>query len=246
MNVNTTAIPLSNSATSTESRHEDWILGADRVHKTYVTAAGRVDALRDVSLDIGSGGRRGDGSLRLGKDHAVELPIGARLHRWRRRLPERNGAAQAVRCEAKPAPGQGDGLYLPVVQPDPRVQCGRERRAATSTRGRHAIGCEAARRGNAGSGGAGWSSRPPPQRAVGRRAAACDDRSRPCRTSIVWADEPTGNLDTETAESVMALMRDLNRDGLTLVLVTHDPAIGKTASRLVRMRDGRIEGEGEQ
>jgi putative ABC transport system ATP-binding protein len=64
--------------------------------------------------------------------------------------------------------------------------------------------------------------------------------------TIVWADEPTGNLDTETAESVMALMRDLNRDGLTLVLVTHDPAIGKTASRLVRMRDGRIETEVEK
>jgi predicted ABC-type transport system involved in lysophospholipase L1 biosynthesis ATPase subunit len=44
----------------------------------------------------------------------------------------------------------------------------------------------------------------------------------------------------------MALMRDLNRDGLTLVLVTHDPAIGKTASRLVRMRDGRIETEVEK
>jgi putative ABC transport system ATP-binding protein len=66
------------------------------------------------------------------------------------------------------------------------------------------------------------------------------------RPTIVWADEPTGNLDTETAESVMALMRDLNRDGLTLVLVTHDPAIGETASRLVRMRDGRIEPEEEQ
>jgi ABC-type glutathione transport system ATPase component len=55
MNVTTTAIPSPDSATSTESRHEDRILGADRVHKTYVTAAERVDALRDVSLDIGSG-----------------------------------------------------------------------------------------------------------------------------------------------------------------------------------------------
>lgn len=61
------------------------------------------------------------------------------------------------------------------------------------------------------------------------------------RPAIVWADEPTGNLDTETAGSVMDLLRDLNADGLTLVLVTHDAAIGKTAGRLIHMRDGMIE-----
>ena len=62
--------------------------------------------------------------------------------------------------------------------------------------------------------------------------------------SIVWADEPTGNLDTETAASVMDLLHELNRDGLTLVLVTHDPAIGSSAQRLIRMRDGEIESGG--
>lgn len=59
--------------------------------------------------------------------------------------------------------------------------------------------------------------------------------------SIVWADEPTGNLDSETAGSVMQLLHELNREGLTLVLVTHDPAMGRSATRLIRMRDGRIE-----
>jgi predicted ABC-type transport system involved in lysophospholipase L1 biosynthesis ATPase subunit len=57
----------------------------------------------------------------------------------------------------------------------------------------------------------------------------------------VWADEPTGNLDTETAASIMDLLHELNRDGLTLVLVTHDESIGRGAGRLVRMRDGVIE-----
>ena len=61
------------------------------------------------------------------------------------------------------------------------------------------------------------------------------------RPAIVWADEPTGNLDTETAGSVMSLLHELNDEGLTVVLVTHDPAIGSTASRLIKMRDGRIE-----
>lgn len=59
--------------------------------------------------------------------------------------------------------------------------------------------------------------------------------------AIVWADEPTGNLDTETAGVVMDLLHDLNAEGMTLVLVTHDPSIGATASRIIKMRDGRIE-----
>jgi putative ABC transport system ATP-binding protein len=59
--------------------------------------------------------------------------------------------------------------------------------------------------------------------------------------SIVWADEPTGNLDSDTAAAIMDLLTQLNRDGLTLVLVTHDAAIGRMARRLIRMRDGAIE-----
>ena len=59
--------------------------------------------------------------------------------------------------------------------------------------------------------------------------------------SLVWADEPTGNLDSETAGAIMELLTELNRDGLTLVLVTHDPAIGNMAGRLIKMRDGEIE-----
>jgi putative ABC transport system ATP-binding protein len=61
------------------------------------------------------------------------------------------------------------------------------------------------------------------------------------RPAIVWADEPTGNLDSETAVSVMDLLRELNAEGLTLVLVTHDAGIGSTANKILRMRDGSIE-----
>jgi putative ABC transport system ATP-binding protein len=61
------------------------------------------------------------------------------------------------------------------------------------------------------------------------------------RPAIVWADEPTGNLDTETATGIMDLLKELNADGMTLVLVTHDAAIGGSAERLIQMRDGEIE-----
>jgi putative ABC transport system ATP-binding protein len=57
--------------------------------------------------------------------------------------------------------------------------------------------------------------------------------------SIVWADEPTGALDSHTAQQVLDLLWELNDHGQTLMLVTHDPAIGGAASRVVAMRDGR-------
>jgi putative ABC transport system ATP-binding protein len=61
------------------------------------------------------------------------------------------------------------------------------------------------------------------------------------RPALVWADEPTGNLDTTMAAQVMDLLLTLNRDeGQTIVLVTHDPGIGAAASRLLLMRDGRL------
>jgi len=59
--------------------------------------------------------------------------------------------------------------------------------------------------------------------------------------AIVWADEPTGDLDSQNATDVMNLMRRLNRDqGVTFALVTHDISIGNQADRIIRMRDGRI------
>jgi putative ABC transport system ATP-binding protein len=61
------------------------------------------------------------------------------------------------------------------------------------------------------------------------------------RPSILFADEPTGNLDSATGKVVLDLLLDLNRrEGATLVLVTHDPELSQVADRIVRLRDGRI------
>ncbi len=57
---------------------------------------------------------------------------------------------------------------------------------------------------------------------------------------LILADEPTGNLDSQTSEDIMALLDSLNRDGITIVLVTHELAIAEHARRQVRFRDGCI------
>jgi ABC-type lipoprotein export system ATPase subunit len=59
--------------------------------------------------------------------------------------------------------------------------------------------------------------------------------------ALVWADEPTGDLDSETATEIMDVLVDLNREqGLTFILVTHDRGVGARCGRIVRMRDGLI------
>lgn len=57
---------------------------------------------------------------------------------------------------------------------------------------------------------------------------------------LILADEPTGNLDSHTSEEIMALFNELNREGITIVLVTHEPDIAQHAARQVRFLDGRI------
>jgi putative ABC transport system ATP-binding protein len=219
------------------------ILVAESVRKVYKTPAGSVEALRGLSLRIPPGeflavmGPSGSGKTTLLNclsglddiDGGTVIVDGLNIHemsdakRSRHRAEKMGFIFQSFNLI--PVFTAAENVELPVLLAGESPGDARSR--AEETLERVGLGERKNFRPNELSGGE-------QQRVTIARALAG-------RPSIVWADEPTGNLDTETAGSIMDLLRDLNHEGLTLVLVTHDPAIGKTATRLIRMRDGQIE-----
>lgn len=75
----------------------------------------------------------------------------------------------------------------------------------------------------------------------GQRQRVATARALVNRPALVLADEPTGNLDTETGDEIMQLFEALHRQGNTLLVVTHEEEIARHARRIIRLRDGRLE-----
>src|SRR3712207_777444 len=89
-----------------------------------------------------------------------------------------------------------------------------------------------------------WAGHRPAQLSGGQRQRVTIARALVNNPAIVWADEPTGDLDSTTADEIMKLMQDLNqRNQQTFVIVTHDAGIGARCHRIIHMRDGQIVGE---
>ncbi len=78
------------------------------------------------------------------------------------------------------------------------------------------------------------------QMSGGQQQRVAIARALVSRPRLILADEPTGNLDSRTSVEVMALLQELWRSGITIVLVTHEPDIAQHASRVIEMKDGRI------
>jgi ABC-type lipoprotein export system ATPase subunit len=84
----------------------------------------------------------------------------------------------------------------------------------------------------------------PAELSGGERQRTTIARALVNRPALVWADEPTGDLDSETANEIMDVLVELNHEQrLTFILVTHDRGVGARCERIVRMRDGLVEGE---
>jgi putative ABC transport system ATP-binding protein len=81
----------------------------------------------------------------------------------------------------------------------------------------------------------------PDQLSGGQRQRVAIARATIMKPSVILADEPTGNLDRASGNDVVEILEELNRQGMTLIMVTHDPELGARARRRIKMVDGRIE-----
>lgn len=222
------------------------LLVADGVGKIYRTGAGEVHALRDVTLTVDQGefvavmGPSGSGKTTLlnclsGLDTidggSVSLD-GAVLHDLSDAARTRNRAASMgfvfQQFNLIPVLTAVENVEIPLLLAGRHA--GDARRRATESLERVGLGERINHRPTELSGGE-------QQRVTIARALAGQPR-------IVWADEPTGALDSESAGDVMTLMREVHRDGVTIVLVTHDAVVGSEAGRMIRMRDGRVVADG--
>lgn len=80
----------------------------------------------------------------------------------------------------------------------------------------------------------------PDQLSGGERQRVAIARALAMRPKVLLADEPTGNLDTVSGQQVLNILEKLNREGLTLLVVTHDPEVARRAQRVIVLKDGRI------
>ena len=77
----------------------------------------------------------------------------------------------------------------------------------------------------------------------GQRQRVAVARALVMNPSIIFADEPTGNLDSKTSEGIMQLFDEIHQDGNTLIVVTHEEEVAARAQKIIRLRDGKLDSE---
>ena len=153
------------------------------------------------------------------------------------------GAARAGRSRARPE--SADRIHLSGVQPDRRPDRVRECRTAAHVSRDARERAEGSRAGGAGAGGhVAPCGHYPAQLSGGQQQRVAVARAVAGDPAILLADEPTGNLDSKNGEAVMELLRELNANGATICMVTHDTRYAQHADREVQLFDGRVRSRG--
>lgn len=222
------------------------LLQARGVTKTYTTGANAVTALRGVDLDVHAGdlmtvmGPSGNGKTTLlnclsGIDSIDEGEViidGQDIHSMR------DAARTQHRAERMGFIFQSFNL-IPVLSARENVEIplgisgvspreSKERAQIMLQR----VGLEDR------------SDHRPRELSGGEQQRVAIARALVTEPAIVWGDEPTGNLDSETAAAIVNMLQEINGNGQTVVMVTHDRSIASIGNRVVNVRDGRITFDG--
>jgi putative ABC transport system ATP-binding protein len=223
------------------------ILSARAVRKVYRTGSQEVEALRGVDLDITQGelvtvmGPSGNGKTTLlnclsGLDDidggtvsidGVDIHVLSDAARTEHRASRMGFIFQAFNLV--PVLTARENVELPLLVTGVRPKAARKR--AQEMLAKVGLGER--------------SSHRPTELSGGEQQRVAIARALVSEPAIVWADEPTGNLDSQTAENVLEILHEAHAAGQTLVLVTHDRTIGASGTRLVQVRDGRVVYDGD-
>jgi putative ABC transport system ATP-binding protein len=227
---------------------EDVLIRIRDVKKVYKTGDVEVHALRGVSLEVRAGefvaimGSSGSGkSTLMNLLGCLDRPTSGSYELAGREVArmDKNELAE-VRSEVLGFVFQSfnllarttalENVELPLVY---RGVSGKERHR----RAKHALD-------RVGLGGR--LDHTPAQLSGGQQQRVAIARALVGDPKVILADEPTGNLDSETSAEVMALFQELGRAGITIVLVTHEPDIAECASRVIVVKDGHVLSDHEQ
>ncbi len=221
---------------------EQPILSARGVRKVYRTGAQEVEALRGIDLDVQRGemvmvmGPSGNGKTTMLNclsglddiDGGTVVIDGENIHRMsdadRTEHRARRMGFIFQSFNLIPVFSAVENVELPLLTTGVAPRVARERAQAMLAK----VGLE------------GRAGHRPAELSGGEQQRVAIARALVGEPAIVWADEPTGNLDSHTAEAVLDLLRAVHDAGQTLVVITHDRGIGTSGDRLVQVRDGRI------
>jgi ABC-type lipoprotein export system ATPase subunit len=216
------------------------------VNKTYDTGTARIEALKDIDFAVNRGemvavmGPSGCGKTTLlnclsGLDKVDSGQIFLEGQDLARMRDSKRTAYRAKRMgfvfqvyNLLPVLNAVENIELPLLVSGIKPKVARER-AMNALR---LVSLEK------------WATHRPAELSGGQRQRVTVARSIVNDPAIIWADEPTGALDSSTAHEIMDLLRELNqRNHLTFVIVTHDQGVGEQCNRIVRMMDGQIIGQ---
>ncbi len=240
----TTQQPSSTNVAEGAATHSDHIINATNVVKTYSTGKITVNALRGVNFNV----ERGDmvaimGPSGCGKTTLLNCLSGLDTINDGQILIDGTDLATLSdnsRTEYRahnmgfvfqfynllPVLSAVENVELPLLVSGTKPKPARQRAMAILER----VGL------------GDWANHKPGELSGGQRQRVTIARALVNEPAIVWADEPTGDLDSETADDIMGLMIELNRtQQQTFVIVTHDARIGAMTNRIIRMKDGRVE-----
>ena len=220
----------------------DAVIRIEGLHKSYETSAGLFPALKEVNINISAGefvaimGPSGSGkSTFMNILGCLDAPTAGRY------ILDGRGVAELSKDELALLRNRTIGFVFQGFNLLPRmslldnialplIYCGME----------HTERRQRAHELLAKVGLADKTASLPNQISGGQQQRIAIARALVNRPRLILADEPTGNLDSHTSEEIMALFEELNREGITIVLVTHEEDIARYAKRKVRFFDGRI------